>query len=50
MSVEANLKTPLDRPGGSTLRRAGRMSWKEPSIHEFAVWVKDRVIDNSPPT
>ena len=28
----------------STLRRAGRMSWKEPSIHEFAVWVKDRVV------
>ena len=28
----------------STLRRAGRMSWKEPSIHEFAVWIKDRVI------
>jgi len=33
----------------STLRRAGRMSWKEPSIHELAKWVKERVIGNSPP-
>lgn len=47
---EDNSVTAIQQQGlQSTLRRAGRMSWKEPSIHELAVWVKDRVIgDNSP--
>jgi ring hydroxylating enzyme alpha subunit len=47
---EDNSVTAIQQRGlQSTLRRAGRMSWKEPSIHELAVWVKDRVIgDNSP--
>jgi len=44
---EDNAVTALQQRGlRSTLRRSGRMSWKEPSIHEFAMWVKDRVIGN----
>src|ERR1700730_4648415 len=44
---EDNAVTALQQRGlGSTLRRSGRLSGKEPSIHEFAMWVKDRVIGN----
>jgi choline monooxygenase len=44
---EDNAVTALQQSGlRSTLRRSGRMSWKEPSIHEFAMWVKDHVIGN----
>ena len=48
---EDNGVTALQQRGlRSTLRRSGRMSWKEPSIHEFAMWIKDRVIGNNPRT
>lgn len=33
----------------SRLRRAGRLSWKEPTIHELAMWVKDNVVGNLGP-
>jgi hypothetical protein len=48
---EDNAVTAIQQQGlQSSLRRAGRMSWKEPSIHDLAIWVKDRVIGNSPAT
>jgi choline monooxygenase len=47
---EDNAVTAIQQLGlRSTLRRAGRMSWKEPAIHELALWVKNRVIGNFEP-
>ena len=47
--AEDNVVTATQQQGlQSTLRRAGRMSWKEPSVREFAIWVKDRVVGNAP--
>ena len=47
---EDNVVTATQQRGlQSTLRHAGRMSWKEPSVREFAIWVRDRVIGNSSP-
>jgi len=48
---EDNAVTAIQQAGlSSTMRRAGRMSWKEPVVRDLAAWVKDRVIGNLGPS
>jgi len=48
---EDNAIAAIQQAGlASTMRRAGRMSWKEPVVRDLAAWVKDRVIGNLGPS